>query len=91
MKYKTIIVDDEINNIELINLFIEKFCPELLVIDKVQNIDDIITSVENQVPEIIFLDIKLNDRNSFEIVDYLLMKDVKIIVATHKKYKMFCF
>lgn len=80
--YTALIVDDELNNIELIKLFITSFCTEISIIGNAQSIEEVIAFLEHSTPQIIFLDIKLNEKLSFQIVDQIQALGIRIIFVT---------
>ena len=81
-KLRTLIVEDEQQNIDLLVHFIKSYCPQLEVIASVMTLDDAIVEVNNTNPDLIFLDIMLGESNGFELLDILSEKSLNVIFVT---------
>lgn len=81
-KYKAYIVDDESANIDLLCYFLEKYCLNIEIIGKSNLFKDCVNDLNKIKPDILFLDIKLNDRDAFEILDSIDVSVSEIIFVT---------
>jgi len=81
-KIEAIIVDDDINNIELLNIYIKKCCPFVTVVGEACSIDDAVTLIKEKKPKLLFLDIVLEEGTGFDILEQLGNEDFKIIFVT---------
>lgn len=79
---KTIIVDDEPNNILNLTILIGKYCPELTISGTAGNAEDAISLITSIDPDLVFLDIQMPDKNGFELLRLLPKKDFEIIFVT---------
>ena len=87
-KYTAIIVEDEIENIKLLNLLLQKYCHSVEVIGQARCANDFVDSMTNLKPDILLLDIDLGEKlNSLEILDRLTVIDTEVIItSSYKKY-----
>ena len=81
-KYKAYIVDDELNNIELLKHFLKKYCINIDIIGESQTFEQSVSDLNFLQPNILFLDIKLNDKNAFDILDVIDTSEYEIIFIT---------
>ena len=87
MTYRAILVDDEIDNLDLLDLYIKKYCPQLKVCAKLTNVSDTISAYYEHNPHIMFLDIQLGDEDSFTILDSITDLESEIIfVSSYDEY-----
>ena len=80
--FKTIIVDDEQNNIDLMLHFVKNYCPNIDVIKTCLTYDDALVSLRKLNPDLVFLDIILDRDNSFMLLNELKQHTFKIIFTT---------
>ena len=64
---RTIIIDDEPNNIEALKLLIEKYCPLIELIGEAENIRTGQALILDTQPDLVFLDIEMPFGNAFEL------------------------
>lgn len=86
-KLKTILVDDEQDSIRVLELYLEKYCPNVEIVATAQNVDDALLVIDKEKPHLVFLDIEMPDKNGFELlktVDDLNFHT--IIVTGYEKY-----
>lgn len=81
-KYKAYIVDDESDNIDLLKYLLKKYCLNIEIIGESSSFQDCINDLKSITPEILFLDIKLNDKNAFDILDVIDASESEIIFVT---------
>lgn len=80
---KTIIVEDEKQNSNLLCYFLEKHCPMLLVEGIAKNIEEAKEMIKLKKPALVFLDIHLENKLIFELFeDKDLVIDFQIIFTT---------
>lgn len=82
MEIRTIIVEDEPHIRELIFKKLTDLCPFIKVIALASEVDSAILEIEKNKPDLIFMDIKLKNRNSFEILDKIKTLNSEIIFLT---------
>lgn len=79
---KTIVVEDELNNLNLLSHFLKKYCPEVDLIASCQTKDQGVELVNQLNPDLLFLDIVLEESTAFELLEEIDHKDVKIVFIT---------
>ncbi|MBB3123355.1 two-component system LytT family response regulator [Mesoflavibacter sabulilitoris] len=86
--YTALIVDDEIENCDLLKLYIKKYCKSVETLYIAQDIESAIEQYLEHYPDILILDIELeNNTNSFQILEQIPNTNVEIIfVTSHKDY-----
>ena len=83
-KYTALLVDDDVQNIKLLKLLLNKFCKDVKIVSKKSNVEDAIEAYYTFKPDIIFLDIHLGDSNcsSFSILERINNIESEIIFVT---------
>ena len=81
-RLRTILVDDEKNNLELLEYFIKKNCPSLEIVAKCSTYDSAKETIENTDFDLCFLDILLDRDNSFHLLENLEKTSFHIIFTT---------
>lgn len=81
-KYSAYIVDDENDNIELLKHFLKKYCINIEIIGESNSFEHCVDELQNLTPQIVFLDIKLNNKNAFDILDLVDASEFEIIFIT---------
>lgn len=81
-RLRTILVDDEKNNLEQLEYFIKKNCPSLEIVAKCSTYDSAKEIIENTDFDLCFLDILLDRDNSFHLLENLEKTSFHIIFTT---------
>ena len=90
--YKTIIIDDDIRSIELLTIFIEKYCKNLKVSGAAQRFNEAVELIEETTPDIIFLDIKIHKDLGFDLLDMVNHANHQIIfISGHQEFALNSF
>jgi len=79
---KSVIIDDEQNNIDNLTRLLQKHCPEVTVAATAMNADDGKKIIFEQKPDLIFLDIQMPEKNGFELLRSLSNYSFEIIFVT---------
>jgi two-component system LytT family response regulator len=79
---KTIIVDDEQNNIDNLSLLLQKHCPQVLVTATALNAFDGEKIILEHQPDLVFLDIQMPEKNGFDLLKSLKSFSFEIIFVT---------
>ncbi len=89
LKYKAVIIDDEILAIENLTLLLNRFCPQIEIVATASRADEALAAINSKRPDVVFLDMHLPDMKGFDIVDMASLHDFKIIViSAHQEYAM---
>jgi two-component system LytT family response regulator len=80
---KTIIIDDEFNAREFLEQLLLRYFPnKFLVLAKCEKVEDAIVAIENFDPELIFLDIKMPNKNGFDLLNSIKKINFEVIFTT---------
>ncbi len=89
---RTLIIDDERNNSELISNLLQKFCKNIEVCgiaDSVQSGYELINLIK---PDLIFLDIKMPDGSGFDLLSLFPKIEFKVVFITaHEEFALKAF
>ena len=84
---RTVIIDDEPNNITNLRALLEKYCPEVEITGTAANADEGIALIKSTSPELVFLDIQMPGKSGFDLLQSLPKPDFEIIFVTaYDKY-----
>lgn len=79
---RTIIIDDEPNNIEALKQLLLKYCPLIELIGVAENIRTGQALILHTQPDLVFLDIEMPFGNAFELLNNLSPVNFEIIFVT---------
>lgn len=82
MKYKTILIDDENKNRDVIRLKLENNCPELQIVSMAASAEEGYQQIIQHKPDIIFLDISMPGESGLEMLDRFDNIDFQVIFVT---------
>ncbi|MBL7934713.1 MAG: response regulator [Bacteroidia bacterium] len=89
---KAIIIDDEEHNRNVLMALLTKHCQLIKVIAVCANVDDGYSEIVNQKPQIVFLDIKMPNKNGFELLKLFSQIDFEVIfVSAFNEYAITAF
>jgi two-component system LytT family response regulator len=87
MSIKSIIVDDEPNNIENLQQIIQAWCPQIDVVATASNAGDAIAAIKANQPHLLFLDIQMLGQSGFDVLKAFEKIDFEVIFITaYDKY-----
>lgn len=79
---RTVIVDDEPNNIETLQQLLAKYCPQVTLIGTADGVSKAREVILETHPDLVFLDIEMPYGNAFELLSSLPSIDFEIIFVT---------
>jgi len=82
MNIRSIIIDDEPNNIENLQSLIDKYCPQVDVVATAYNAAEGITAIQNLKPNLIFLDIQMPMASGFDLLSAFTTIEFEVIFIT---------
>ncbi len=84
---KTLLVDDEIKAIEMLEYYLTDFFNDFEIVGKCSNISEALELINNQELDIIFLDVNMPNGSGLELMEIIKGKNIKIVLVTaHDKY-----
>ena len=79
MKYKTIVIDDELLARQRVLDLLKEY-PEFEIVGKCRNGEESIAAIDRQEPDVVFLDIQLKDMDGFDILKSINPKKFPLVV-----------
>lgn len=91
-KISTVLVDDEIKNNELLNIYLDKYCPTIEVVAIATTVDGAIQTLNKLQPQLIILDIVLQDGTGFDVLEGIEYEDFSVVFVTaYQEYAVTAF
>lgn len=86
-KIRTVIVDDDLHAIEMLETLIIEYCPELEIIGTANDVIDGVQLIIKENPELLFLDIEMPGGSGFDLLSLLPKRNFEVVFITaHNKY-----
>ncbi|WP_406684635.1 LytTR family DNA-binding domain-containing protein [Seonamhaeicola sp. MEBiC1930] len=82
MKIKSILIDDEVHNLQNLERLLEKNCPNVEVIAKASSAEEGIKFITKHQPDLVFLDIEMPGKNGFGMLESLTKINFEVIFVT---------
>ena len=79
---KTVLVDDEPNNLETLHQLLVKYCPQVVIAGTADNVTKAREVIVEQNPDLVFLDIEMPYGNAFELLNSMPSIDFEIVFVT---------
>jgi two-component system, LytTR family, response regulator len=83
---KTIIIDDNKNNRELLHTLLRGYSPEIIITGNANSIEDAFQLITKEPPDLIFLDMELKDGNGLDLLNRVKNDFSTIITTSYKEY-----
>jgi len=81
--FKVILIDDEPDSIISLEIILQEFCSDqLVIVDKVSMIDKAWDSIKVNQPDLIFLDIDMPRGNGFDLLERFPIRKFDVIFIT---------
>jgi two-component system LytT family response regulator len=82
MKLRSLIIDDEFTNRELLKVQIESSCKSMVVCGMAGNIQDGVNAINKLNPDVVFLDVEMPGEDGFELFKYFRKPHFLIVFVT---------
>lgn len=82
MKYKAIIVEDEVMNSDFLQHLLRECCPNIEVVEAAMNVQEAVAAINTQRPQIVFMDIELQTATGFDVLQQVKNHDFEVIFTT---------
>src|ERR1700709_1106067 len=79
---KSIIVDDEPDNVIVLSRMLQEFCPEVSVLGEANNAHKAEAVIRQVHPDLVFLDIEMPYGNGFDVLDRLRPVHFEVVFIT---------
>jgi two-component system LytT family response regulator len=81
-QFSSIIIDDEINNIQLLKKILHRHCTQIRVIGEESDAENGVTLIEKLQPDLVFMDINMPKLSGFEVLKKLEPMTFEVIFIT---------
>jgi len=82
MAIRTLLVDDEPNNIHSLRFLLEKYCPDIDIVGTAGDVQEGVQMVRQTTPDLVFLDIEMPYGNGFDLLNQLAPVDFAVVFIT---------
>ncbi|HXB92969.1 MAG TPA: LytTR family DNA-binding domain-containing protein [Puia sp.] len=79
---RTVVVDDEIDSIQVLERLLENACPNIEVIGKADGVESALQLIKLSRPDLVFLDIEMTQGNAFDLLNQLQPFNFQVIFVT---------
>ena len=69
MKLKALIIEDEANSREILQNYLQKYCPEVDLHGEAANIEVGLELIQKTEPDLVFLDVEMPYGNAFDLLE----------------------
>lgn len=78
-KYKALILDDEIENIKILKIYLKKFFPQIEIVAEAKSVCEGVQMYLKTEPDILLLDVGLGNDDAFSFIDSIGKSNSEII------------
>lgn len=90
MKLRTVLVEDSRDNLDILEHFLKKYCPEVEVVGTAATLEQAEREIRDKKPELVFFDIVMGGGSSFDLLEKLEQKDeidfLIVFVSAHSRF-----
>jgi two-component system, LytTR family, response regulator len=79
---RTVLVDDEIDSIRVLERLLETFCPQVTIVGKADGVETALRVIQSSQPDLVILDIEMTHGNAFDLLNQLQPIDFQVIFVT---------
>ena len=79
---RTVLIDDEIDSIRILQRLLESYCPEVTIVGKADGVETGIHTIQTTRPDLVLLDIEMAQGNAFDLLNQLQPINFQIIFVT---------
>jgi len=79
---KTVLVDDEIDSIRVLQRLLEEYCPRVSIVGTAGGVDAALSLIQETKPDLVLLDIEMSQGNAFDLLNQLQPLDFQVIFVT---------
>lgn len=79
---RTVLIDDEIDSIRVLQRLLEGYCPEVSIVGKADGVEMGVHTIQSTKPDLVFLDIEMTHGNAFDLLNQLQPIGFQVIFVT---------
>lgn len=89
MKIKAVIVDDEAIAREVLENYLQKYCPVVEVVGRAQHIREAVPLIQSLQPQLVFLDVEMPYGNAFDVLEACQGQQFEtIFITAYSEYSL---
>lgn len=82
MKYKAVIVEDEVRSRVFLKNLVEEYCTDLTVEGMAGNVEEAVDLINSSSPDIVFMDIEMQTGTGFDVLERVKQRNFHVIFTT---------
>jgi len=82
MKYKALIVEDEVRSRDFLKNLVAEFCPQLAIAATASNVEEAVELINTLSPDIVFMDIEMQTGTGFDVLQQVNKRNFHVIFTT---------
>lgn len=82
MKFKAVIIEDEVLSREFLSSLVREFCPQLELAGVAGSVEEAVALIRSTEPQLVFLDIEMQTGTGFDVLQQLGQTDFQVIFTT---------
>lgn len=79
---RTVLIDDEIDSIRVLERILEGYCPQVEILGKADGVESALLLIQATRPDLVFLDIEMTQGNAFDLLNQLQPVGFQVIFVT---------
>jgi two-component system, LytTR family, response regulator len=79
---KTVLIDDEIDSIRVLQRLLETCCPQVSIIGTANGVETALRLIRECQPDLVLLDIEMSQGNAFDLLNQLQPQEFQVIFVT---------
>ncbi|MDF2190750.1 response regulator transcription factor [Paraflavitalea sp. CAU 1676] len=79
---RTVLIDDEPNNIDTLQHLLDRYCPQVQVVGRAESAQSGVAVIQSTQPDLVFLDIEMPYGNAFDLLNSLNPIQFDVIFVT---------
>jgi two-component system LytT family response regulator len=79
---RTVLVDDEIGSVKVLERLLKESCPEISVVGRADGVETAFQLILETKPDLLFLDIEMTQGNAFDLLNRLQPISLQVIFVT---------
>jgi two-component system LytT family response regulator len=79
---RTVLVDDEIDSIRVMQKLLDAFCPQVEIVGTAGGVETAIELIRETMPDLLLLDIEMSQGNAFDLLNQLQPLEFQVIFVT---------
>lgn len=82
MRYKALIVEDEVRSRDFLRNLVVEFCPQVSVEGTAANVEEAVALINSVSPDIVFMDIEMQTGTGFDVLQQVKQRNFHVIFTT---------